>query len=53
MARRKMCSIDYKLAEESNFLDNILARTFDLGKQYSVDMAAARGSFDSGRCCEQ
>lgn len=43
MARRKMCSIDYKLAEESNFLDDISAATFDLGKQSSTDMAATRG----------
>jgi hypothetical protein len=43
-ARRKMYSIDYKLAEESNFLDNISAVTFDPGKQNTVDMAATRGS---------
>lgn len=39
-----MYSIDYKLAEESNFLDNISAVTFDPGKQNTVDMAATRGS---------
>lgn len=38
-----MCSIDYKLAEESNFLDDISGATFDLGKQSSTDMAAPRG----------
>lgn len=32
MAQSKTCSIDYKLAEESNFPDSISAATFDLGK---------------------
>ena len=44
-AQRTTCSIEYKLAEESNFLDNVSVATSNLGTRSTVDMAATRGAW--------